>query len=209
MTTKDFIVRYLILKIATGSYPIGTVIPSENKLATQFHCTRITVRQAYNQLSEMNLLSAKKGVGYFVNQSFLKRVFLPYLSLETAQLQLQRSIKQENSHWVFYEVKLHDKPCGYILFDYRKDLEPASEWLDLDRVFLDYILDCKLSWKWIQEEFIDKIPEDQYQAFTELNQSFKQMIHTEFIGIHPDFSLNIYTYLNLDVFYFKRKINLV
>lgn len=127
MTTKDFIVRYLILKIATGSYPIGTVIPSENKLATQFHCTRITVRQAYNQLSEMNLLNAKKGVGYFVHQPFLRRVFLPYLSLEKAEVKLLQVVKQENNHLAFYEVKLNENSCGYLVFDYRKDFEPESQ----------------------------------------------------------------------------------
>lgn len=61
--------RYLTLaktlqdSIQTGDYPIGSLLPTEVDMATQYGVSRQTVRQAISLLRQQNLLSARKGVG--------------------------------------------------------------------------------------------------------------------------------------------------
>lgn len=61
--------RYLTLAkalqdaIQAGTYPIGSLLPTEVDMATQYGVSRQTVRQAIGLLRQQNLLSARKGVG--------------------------------------------------------------------------------------------------------------------------------------------------
>jgi DNA-binding GntR family transcriptional regulator len=53
----------LLEKISKGEYPVGTLMPTEVDLCRQFGVSRITVREAIRQLSDMGLISRKPGVG--------------------------------------------------------------------------------------------------------------------------------------------------
>lgn len=61
--------RYLTLAktlqdaIQNGTYPIGSLLPTEVDMAGQYGVSRQTVRQAISLLRQQNLLSARKGVG--------------------------------------------------------------------------------------------------------------------------------------------------
>lgn len=55
--------RYLQRQISGGTYPVGTLLPSEADLATELSVSRHTVRQAIAVLRRRGLLSARKGVG--------------------------------------------------------------------------------------------------------------------------------------------------
>ena len=52
--------------IITGEYRSGDRIPSENELADQFGVSRLTARQAIQQLMQEGFLVCKRGVGTFV-----------------------------------------------------------------------------------------------------------------------------------------------
>jgi GntR family transcriptional regulator len=52
--------------IVSKEYGLGEQIPSETDLATMFHVTRMTVRQAIGLLIQEGLLSRKRGSGTFV-----------------------------------------------------------------------------------------------------------------------------------------------
>lgn len=69
LTNKSYIVRYIILKIAMNQYQIDTMIPSENKLAEQLKCARITVHNAYETLKTLGIVKTIKGSGYYVKKS--------------------------------------------------------------------------------------------------------------------------------------------
>lgn len=63
------VARTLHDRIAGGQYPVGSLLPTEHTLATQFGVSRQTVRQAIGHLRAMRLLSARKGVGTRVEAS--------------------------------------------------------------------------------------------------------------------------------------------
>jgi DNA-binding GntR family transcriptional regulator len=50
-------------RIASGTYPIGNLLPTEAELGKCFGVSRYTVRQAIQHLRSQGLVSARKGVG--------------------------------------------------------------------------------------------------------------------------------------------------
>lgn len=53
-------------RIASGAWPVGSRVPAERHLATEFGCARNTVRKAIAMLAEGGLLIASVGRGTFV-----------------------------------------------------------------------------------------------------------------------------------------------
>ncbi len=49
--------------IATGRFPVGSVLPTEFELCDQYKASRYTVRMALGELQELGLISRKKNVG--------------------------------------------------------------------------------------------------------------------------------------------------
>jgi GntR family transcriptional regulator len=50
-------------EIARRVYPVGSLLPTELQLSSQFGASRSTVRQALRQLSENGMISARPGIG--------------------------------------------------------------------------------------------------------------------------------------------------
>lgn len=69
LTNKSYIVRYILLKIATFEYRVGDRIPSEQILADKLNCTRLTVRSAYESIKALDIISPIKGSGYYIKKS--------------------------------------------------------------------------------------------------------------------------------------------
>ncbi|HBF32614.1 GntR family transcriptional regulator, partial [Rhizobium sp.] len=57
------VAHHLESRIADGDYPVGSLLPTENDLATMLGVSRQTVRQAIGTLRTKGRLSARKGVG--------------------------------------------------------------------------------------------------------------------------------------------------
>ena len=57
----------LLNKIKSGEYPPGCIIPSERELSEKLGISRMTARQAINQLANEKYLVREKGKGTFVN----------------------------------------------------------------------------------------------------------------------------------------------
>lgn len=55
--------------IETGNVRLGGRLPSETELASQFGVSRMTVRQALDELASEQLVTRKRGVGTFVTDS--------------------------------------------------------------------------------------------------------------------------------------------
>ena len=60
------IVSYIKRMISTGKWPVGSKIPSENMLRDRLNVSRTSLRSAIMQLSALNVLKAKQGVGTVV-----------------------------------------------------------------------------------------------------------------------------------------------
>lgn len=69
-----FQLKNLILKkIQSGEFPEGSLIPSERDLGESLNISRMTVRQALNQLVSEGLLYRQKGIGTFVSRSKIEQ----------------------------------------------------------------------------------------------------------------------------------------
>lgn len=68
-------------KIITSEYPVGSTIPSENELEDMFSVSRMTIRQAVNELVNEGLLK-KKEVAEKEQLSFQTQLLINYLLLK-------------------------------------------------------------------------------------------------------------------------------
>lgn len=62
----DEIVNYMREMISSGQWAVGSKIPSENQLRAILNVSRTSLRSAIMQLSALNILKAKQGIGTFV-----------------------------------------------------------------------------------------------------------------------------------------------
>jgi GntR family transcriptional regulator len=53
-------------RIESGELPAGTQLPSQGKLADEWHCSLAPVRQALMRLELEGLIESRQGVGAFV-----------------------------------------------------------------------------------------------------------------------------------------------
>ena len=50
-------------RIGDGSYPIGSLIPTEAELAKEFDTSRFTIREALRNLTDLGIVERRQGVG--------------------------------------------------------------------------------------------------------------------------------------------------
>lgn len=58
--------QFILTNIESGEWPEGHLVPSENKLATDFSVSRMTARRALEELTQQGLLVRSKGSGTYV-----------------------------------------------------------------------------------------------------------------------------------------------
>ena len=59
--------------IVLGKYPTNSRLPSEQELSEEYQVSRVTVRAALKELTEMSLVVRKQGKGTFVMPQKLSR----------------------------------------------------------------------------------------------------------------------------------------
>ena len=62
----DQVYEIILRSISDGTYPAGTLLPSENQLAEQFNVSRPTIRAAFARLVERGYIKRQRGVGTYV-----------------------------------------------------------------------------------------------------------------------------------------------
>lgn len=60
--------KWLSRQIAAGTFARGEQLPSEHDLMAQFDCSRVTVRQALDNLRRSGMIASQRGKGYFVSR---------------------------------------------------------------------------------------------------------------------------------------------
>ncbi|QLE83726.1 histidine utilization repressor [Shewanella sp. Scap07] len=68
MATPKFaaIKQYILTQVESGAWAENTRVPSENQLAEQFNCSRMTARRGLTELTESGVLERSQGLGTFV-----------------------------------------------------------------------------------------------------------------------------------------------
>lgn len=72
---KEYIHRYVLMKIVSGDWKPGQKIPSENILTAKFGCSRMTTRNALQNFIYTGVLESIKGYGYVVSKSIEGTIF--------------------------------------------------------------------------------------------------------------------------------------
>jgi GntR family transcriptional regulator len=67
-TKYAVIQKWLSGQIAAGVFARGQQLPSEHDLMAQFDCSRVTVRQALDNLRRSGMIASQRGKGYFVSR---------------------------------------------------------------------------------------------------------------------------------------------
>lgn len=62
----DQVYEIILKSISDGTYPAGTLLPSENQLAERFNVSRPTIRAAFARLVERGYVKRQRGVGTYV-----------------------------------------------------------------------------------------------------------------------------------------------
>jgi len=75
LSSKKYILQYIILKILNNDYDKNVLAPSENRLAIKFNCSRLTARSALIILVNIGILIAKQGMGYLVSEKAMDILF--------------------------------------------------------------------------------------------------------------------------------------
>jgi DNA-binding GntR family transcriptional regulator len=74
------IARDLTEGIASGRYPVGSVLPTELELRDQYQTSRHTVRAALHELQQLGLVSRRKNAGTRVESARPRNDFRPSLA---------------------------------------------------------------------------------------------------------------------------------
>lgn len=78
----------LIHQIESGKLPVGSKIPTEDELSTNYNISRVTVRKAMEELSSSCYIERKPGKGTFVSEKKIERSISALISFtEMCQMQ--------------------------------------------------------------------------------------------------------------------------
>jgi len=66
--------EYILEQILLGEIPIGGKMPSIRELAVQIEVNPNTVQRTYDFLQQKEIISTKRGIGYFVNDNARERI---------------------------------------------------------------------------------------------------------------------------------------
>lgn len=65
---------YVLEQILLGELPAGDKVPSIRELAVQLEVNPNTVQRTYDFLQQIEIISTKRGIGYFVNYDALEKI---------------------------------------------------------------------------------------------------------------------------------------
>jgi GntR family transcriptional regulator len=68
------IAGYVLEQILLGEIPIGGKMPSIRELAVQIEVNPNTVQRTYDFLQQKEIISTKRGIGYFVNDNAREKI---------------------------------------------------------------------------------------------------------------------------------------
>ena len=99
--------QLLLSQIKDGTYPPGSMIPTENELVEMYSISRTTVRQAISELAQEGRLNRVKSKGTFVtdpkiNQSFLSKI-------ESFNVQIEREGHVPSTQVLSLSIKKADE----------------------------------------------------------------------------------------------------
>ncbi len=131
-------------QIRNSDWPIGTQLPSERKLADQYHVSRNVVRRALSQLKEGELIELKPGDGAYVTYRCDEKSLLHMVALKNMMIKNDVTFLQALEVRQMLEVAIVKKCVPYMdgdkmetLEDLYDEMEKCHNCRDIDR-FVKY-----------------------------------------------------------------------
>ncbi len=152
MTIRQYIQKYILLKIVSEEWEQGEILPSENQLAKKFSCSRIIARQALTTFVAAGILKAQKGRGYVIIpegvQDFLESNTQKYNVIDSKIKWLNSDEKNE----YYNSVKKN-----YInKTNYMEDFNPNEMEIVLKEYFDEKGLVC-VQLTFLKKDLVDKV----------------------------------------------------
>ncbi|MCD8221698.1 MAG: FCD domain-containing protein [Clostridiales bacterium] len=66
VNVTEQVMKYIKGKLATGTWKVGSKLPSENELCVEFGCSRTSIRAAIQKYNVLGVLETQRGKGTFV-----------------------------------------------------------------------------------------------------------------------------------------------
>lgn len=101
--------QLLLAAIEDGTYPPGSMIPTENELVEMYSISRTTVRQAISELAQEGRLNRVKSKGTFVTDPKINQAFLS--KIESFNVQIEREGHVPSTQVLSFSVK---KPSEFV-----------------------------------------------------------------------------------------------
>lgn len=106
------IVNILQARIASGIYPVGTLLPTEVDLCAEFSVSRFTVREALRRLTALELVTRRQGAGTIVERTDAKQGY--FFALRSLSELFQYALDTHFKVTAIDEVKLSAKIASEI-----------------------------------------------------------------------------------------------
>lgn len=128
MSPPQYIMLYnqLKRKIVTGTFAEGELLPSENKLTSEYQVARSTVRQALNELVKDGYINKKQGVGSIVDRSVKSLGLLSFKGFSDVMGKVNKNVSTRNINgptiapWMdhfFYKLTKEEISAGCIFLE--------------------------------------------------------------------------------------------
>jgi len=125
---SEQVYEIIVKGISNGTYPPGSLLPSENQLAERFNVSRPTIRSAFARLRERGYVKRQRGVGTYVADS--PSIVNPLYQL----LDVPERIAARGYAPGFIQLKAEILEADEKIAQ-KLDIEPGSEILNAHKVF--------------------------------------------------------------------------
>ena len=115
------VAQRLIEDIASGRYPVGSLLPTEMELCTQFGVSRHTVREAVRRLQERGMVTRRRGIGTSVKAN---RADTRYVQSTMGISDLPRYVEDTRLVTTAAEELIADQPLADLL-----KCPPGQRWI--------------------------------------------------------------------------------
>ncbi|MDQ0203979.1 FadR/GntR family transcriptional regulator [Pectinatus haikarae] len=170
--------EYLKKNIESGTWPIGSKIPSENRLTELLAVSRSSIRLAIQQCIALEVLESQHGKGTFVKRNDISGIIGTVNTLNDADydnicqvLQFREIIEKESAYLAANNAKMVNlKNLEECLEKMKKNINKSDEFVRQDMLFHKEI--CRASGNKILEMALSDVLERTAKNHKQLNDLF-------------------------------------
>ena len=109
----DHIHQVLKRRIEKGEYPAGQLLPSENTLIGQFHCSRNTLRRALSELVREGYVQSRQGLGVYNIYHPMEPVSYSMGVIESFRETAKRTGRKSGTQVILFEEVIADAKIAH------------------------------------------------------------------------------------------------